>query len=122
MLNYFIFISSAEVFTKNNPIPSPKMITFNRGDSIEITAQYGAHPALPSDQNLLIGKYLIANIPQASQDTSPKVRVKVKLDINGIFNLESAQFVESIDQPQASSDAQPMEVVLSSLSCTILSH
>jgi len=33
----------------------------------------------------------------------------VKLDINGIFNLESAQFVESVDQPQAPSDAQPME-------------
>jgi len=98
---------SAEVFTKNNPIPSPKMITFNRGDAIEIVAHYGPHPALPSDQHLHIAKYLISNIPPA-QDTTAKVKVKVKLDTNGVFNLESAQFVESVDQPQPS-EPQPME-------------
>lgn len=91
------------------------MITFNHGTEIELVAQYAAHPSLLVDANPLIGRFSITNIPAPSTpDAAAKVRVKVKLDIHGIFNLESAQLVESVDQPLADAP-QPMEV------CTKLS-
>lgn len=93
------------------------MITFNRGDSIELLAAYAPHPTLPVGHNTRIGRFVISNIPAPSAtDTSAKVRVKVKLDINGVFTLETAQLVEALEAVPAS-DAQPMEVRCFCASC-----
>lgn len=99
---------SDTVFKANSPIPNPKMITFPRSDSLEIVADYLPHPDFPVDHPTLIGTYAINNISRPSSSDPSNIKVKVKLDIHGIFSVEEAQLVEVL--PEApDSPATPME-------------
>eukprot|EP01111_Echinosteliopsis_oligospora_P011189 TRINITY_DN362_c0_g1_i2.p1 TRINITY_DN362_c0_g1~~TRINITY_DN362_c0_g1_i2.p1 ORF type:complete len:802 (-),score=310.35 TRINITY_DN362_c0_g1_i2:32-2437(-) len=98
---------SSDIFQKNNPIPSPKMVTFKRSeikeDTLAITADYAKDAQLPAGHPTSIGTFAIKNIPQPSSAENPAVvKVKVKLDIHGIFNVEEATLVETL--PESSSD------------------
>jgi heat shock protein 4 len=93
------------VFKANSSIPNPKMITFPRSESLEITADYQEHPELPSDHPTVVAKYTVANPRPASSDPA-NIKVKVKLDIHGIFSVENAQLVEVLPEDPT---ATPME-------------
>lgn len=50
--------------------------------------------------------------PQANGDSS-KVKVKVRVNINGLFNVSSATITEKVENPTPAADeqeSQPMEV------------
>ena len=82
-LKFLTIFSSAEVFTKNNPIPSPKMITMHRTEGVELSAIYSDTSLLPEGTDPLIGKFVIASLPITKAEPA-KIRVKVKLDLHGI--------------------------------------
>jgi heat shock protein 4 len=93
-----------EIFTRNNPVPSSKLLTFHRTEPLELIAEYSQPQLLPPGHNTLIGKFVISNIPQKEGET-PKIRVKVKLDISGTFVMESAQAIEAVEEPEVAPPA-----------------
>jgi len=101
------------VFKPNSVIPNPKMITFPRSESLEIVADYLPHPELAADHPTKIASYTVANSRPATSDPA-NIKVKVKLDIHGIFSAENAQLVEVLPETEeapapAATSPTPME-------------
>lgn len=88
-----------EVFTRNNPIPSSKMITFYRKDAFDVLVEYAQPQLLPPGTDTVLGKIHIPAIQSKQEGT--KVQLKVKLDLHGAFVAESAQMVETIETTEA---------------------
>jgi len=85
-----------EIFPKNCTIPAVKIITFPRGKPFEIKASYSPSADLAPGTSPFIGKWVIPKVPPTESGEPAKVRVKVKLDENGIFSVEYAQMIETV--------------------------
>uniref|UniRef100_A0A7N6BGP4 Heat shock protein 4b n=1 Tax=Anabas testudineus TaxID=64144 RepID=A0A7N6BGP4_ANATE len=86
-------ISDCEVFPKNHAAPFSKVLTFYRKEPFSLEAYYNCPKELPYPDPT-IGQFLIQKVvPQASGESS-KVKVKVRVNIHGIFSVSSASLVE----------------------------
>jgi len=87
---------SVEVFSLNNVIPSPKQVTIDRNRPTEVRVEYSKPELLAPAASTSLGKYNITlnDTPQGDA----KIRVKVKLDLNGIINMESAQLLTAVEE------------------------
>uniref|UniRef100_A0AAY4EMH2 Uncharacterized protein n=1 Tax=Denticeps clupeoides TaxID=299321 RepID=A0AAY4EMH2_9TELE len=84
-----------EVFPKNHPAPFSKVLTFYRKDPFSLEAYYNCPKEL-SCPDASIGKFMIQKVvPQASGESS-KVKVKVRVNVHGIFSVSSASLVEVV--------------------------
>ncbi|CAN9501787.1 unnamed protein product [Ophioblennius macclurei] len=98
-------LSDCEVFPKNHAAPFSKVLTFFRKDPFTLEAYYNNAKDLPYP-NTSLGQFLIQNVvPQASGE-SAKVKVKVRVNIHGVFSVSSASLVEVI---KSSEEDEPME-------------
>uniref|UniRef100_A0AAQ5XFH4 Heat shock protein 4b n=1 Tax=Amphiprion ocellaris TaxID=80972 RepID=A0AAQ5XFH4_AMPOC len=81
------------VFPKNHAAPFSKVLTFYRKEPFSLEAYYNCpNELLYPDPT--IGQFLIQKVvPQASGESS-KVKVKVRVNIHGIFSVSSASLVE----------------------------
>ena len=60
---------------------------------------------------LHLGSFLIDKVvPQANGESS-KVKVKVRVNIHGIFTTSSASLVEKTETPEEEAKEEPMEVI-----------
>lgn len=86
------------VFSKFNSVPITKMITLYRKDTFALTAAYDGSCKLPNGFPTKITEYTISDIPKiadADGKVDPtKVKVKLRLDIHGCLQLESAVAIE----------------------------
>ncbi|XP_026186501.1 heat shock 70 kDa protein 4b [Mastacembelus armatus] len=97
-------ITDCEVFPKNHAAPFSKVLTFYRKEPFSLEAYYNCPNELPYPDPT-IGQFLIQKVvPQASGESS-KVKVKVRVNIHGIFSVSSASLVEV----QKSDETEPME-------------
>nr|XP_019958780.1 PREDICTED: heat shock 70 kDa protein 4 [Paralichthys olivaceus] len=86
-------LSDCEVFPKNHAAPFSKVLTFYRREPFSLEAYYNCPNELPYPDPT-IGQFLIQKVvPQASGESS-KVKVKVRVNIHGIFSVSSASLVE----------------------------
>uniref|UniRef100_A0A673JNB2 Heat shock 70 kDa protein 4-like n=1 Tax=Sinocyclocheilus rhinocerous TaxID=307959 RepID=A0A673JNB2_9TELE len=86
-------VSDCEVFPKNHASPFSKVLTFYRREPFSLEAYYNCPKELPYPDPT-IGQYVIQKvIPQASGESS-KIKVKVRVNIHGIFSVSSASLVE----------------------------
>ncbi|XP_055014962.1 heat shock 70 kDa protein 4b [Boleophthalmus pectinirostris] len=86
-------VSDCEVFPKNHAAPFSKVLTFYRREPFSLEAYYNCHNELPYPDPT-IGQFMIQKVvPQASGESS-KVKVKVRVNIHGIFSVSSASLVE----------------------------
>ncbi|XP_076862023.1 heat shock 70 kDa protein 4b isoform X1 [Brachyhypopomus gauderio] len=86
-------VSECEVFPKNHAAPFSKVLTFYRKEPFSLEAYYNSPKDLPYPDPT-IGRYMIQKvIPQATGESS-KVKVKVRINIHGIFSVSSASLVE----------------------------
>ncbi|KAM3868552.1 heat shock 70 kDa protein 4a [Diretmus argenteus] len=86
-------LSDCEVFPKNHAAPFSKVLTFYRKDPFSLEAYYNNLKELPYP-NPTIGQFLVQNVvPQASGESS-KVKVKVRVNVHGVFSVSSASLVE----------------------------
>ncbi|KAM4621949.1 heat shock 70 kDa protein 4b [Polymixia lowei] len=86
-------LSDCEVFQKNHAAPFSKVLTFYRREPFSLEAYYNCPKDLPYPDPT-IGQFLIQKVvPQASGESS-KVKVKVRVNIHGIFSVSSASLVE----------------------------
>ncbi|XP_076021011.1 heat shock 70 kDa protein 4b isoform X1 [Genypterus blacodes] len=98
-------ISECEVFPKNHAAPFSKVLTFYRREPFSLEAYYSSPNELPYPDPT-IGQFLIQKVvPQASGESS-KVKVKVRVNIHGIFSVSSASLVEVQKSDEAE---EPME-------------
>uniref|UniRef100_A0A8C4GH04 Heat shock protein 4b n=1 Tax=Dicentrarchus labrax TaxID=13489 RepID=A0A8C4GH04_DICLA len=86
-------LSDCEVFPRNHAAPFSKVLTFYRKEPFSLEAYYSFPNELPYPDPT-IGQFLIQKVvPQASGESS-KVKVKVRVNIHGIFSVSSASLVE----------------------------
>ncbi|XP_044536188.1 heat shock 70 kDa protein 4L isoform X1 [Gracilinanus agilis] len=96
-----------EVFSKNHPAPFSKVITFHKKETFELEAYY-THPHEVPYPDPRIGNFTIQNVFPQSDGDSSKVKVKVRVNIHGIFSVASASVIEKQSLEGDHSDI-PME-------------
>lgn len=80
-------------------------MTFYRKEPFTLEAYYNNPKELPHPSNT-IGQFLVQNVvPQASGE-SAKVKVKVRVNVHGVFSVSSASLVETIKTAEGE---EPME-------------
>nr|XP_057919505.1 heat shock 70 kDa protein 4b [Doryrhamphus excisus] len=98
-------VSDCEVFPMNHVAPFSKVLTFYRKEPFSLEAYYNSPNTLPYPDPT-IGQFLIQKVvPQASGESS-KVKVKVRVNIHGIFSVSSASLVEVLKSDETE---EPME-------------
>uniref|UniRef100_A0A8D0ANR6 Heat shock protein 4a n=1 Tax=Sander lucioperca TaxID=283035 RepID=A0A8D0ANR6_SANLU len=107
-------LSDCEVFPKNHAAPFSKVLTFFRKEPFTLEGYYNNPKELPYP-NGTIGtlpypspnkKFVIQNVvPQASGE-SAKIKVKVRVNVHGMFSVSSASLVEVIKTAEGE---EPME-------------
>ncbi|MXQ82187.1 hypothetical protein E5288_WYG007968 [Bos mutus] len=96
-----------EVFCKNHPAPFSKVITFHKKEPFELEAFYTNLREVPYPDPR-IGNFTIQNVFPQSDGDSSKVKVKVRINIHGIFSVASASVIEKQNIEGDHSDI-PME-------------
>uniref|UniRef100_A0A3Q2U1X0 Heat shock protein 4a n=1 Tax=Fundulus heteroclitus TaxID=8078 RepID=A0A3Q2U1X0_FUNHE len=98
-------LSDCEVFPKNHAAPFSKVLTFYRKEPFTLEAYYN-NPKELKYPKATIGQFLIQNVvPQASGE-SAKIKVKVRVNVHGVFSVSSASLVELIKETEGE---EPME-------------
>ncbi|XP_014774714.1 heat shock 70 kDa protein 4 isoform X1 [Octopus bimaculoides] len=87
--------SKHEIFPKFHPIPFSKMLSFYRKEPFQINSYYSPTDQV-SDSHKFIGSFKIKDVvPQANGEKS-KLKIKLRVNIHGIFTVASASLVEKI--------------------------
>ncbi|XP_030642084.1 heat shock 70 kDa protein 4L [Chanos chanos] len=82
-----------EVYSKNHAAPFSKIITFHKKEPFDLEAFYSCPQELPYPDSR-IGRFTVQNVvPQPDGDSS-KVKVKVRVNLHGIFSVSSASLIE----------------------------
>uniref|UniRef100_A0A1B6CM60 Uncharacterized protein n=1 Tax=Clastoptera arizonana TaxID=38151 RepID=A0A1B6CM60_9HEMI len=89
-----------EVFPQHHPVPFSKMLTFYRKEPFAIKAFYSGPVPYPDN---FIGTFTVKDVKPTPEGESAKVKVKVRVTINGIFTISSASLVEKL--PTTENDA-----------------
>ncbi|XP_069574178.1 heat shock 70 kDa protein 4a isoform X2 [Brachyistius frenatus] len=98
-------LSDCEVFPKNHAAPFSKVLSFYRKEAFPLEAYYN-NPKELSHPDTSIGQFVIQNVvPQASGE-SAKVKVKVRVNVHGVFSVSSATLVEVLKTAEGE---EPME-------------
>ncbi|KAI4493155.1 hypothetical protein M0802_009572 [Mischocyttarus mexicanus] len=87
-----------EVFGYNHPIPFSKMLTFYRSNPFKLTASYSIPPS--SYPSTFVGVFSIKNVKPTQEGEVSKVKVKVRINLNGILTVASASLVEKREPTQ----------------------
>ncbi|XP_009889728.1 PREDICTED: heat shock 70 kDa protein 4L isoform X1 [Charadrius vociferus] len=101
-----------EVFSKNHAAPFSKVITFHKKEPFDLEAYY-THPHEVPYPDSRIGRFTIQNVgPQHDGDNS-KVKVKVRVNIHGLFSVANASIIEKTNVEGDQNDT-PMDTESSS--------
>eukprot|EP01104_Vermistella_antarctica_P012442 TRINITY_DN35_c0_g2_i1.p1 TRINITY_DN35_c0_g2~~TRINITY_DN35_c0_g2_i1.p1 ORF type:complete len:873 (-),score=354.80 TRINITY_DN35_c0_g2_i1:275-2893(-) len=91
--------NSSELFPASSTFPSLKAMTFPRQPRFDFSARYSAGSNLPPSAKptdaFHIGSWNFNNISMADSVDPAKVKVRMRLDVNGIFTVEKAEVVET---------------------------
>lgn len=99
--------SDAEVFAENSNCAT-KMFSFWRTEPFDLKAVYSDPDTIP-DKTEIIGTCRVDGVTPDAEGKSQKVKVKVKVNKNGVFSVESATLVEKLPEPEepAAKDEEP---------------
>ncbi|XP_054907640.1 heat shock 70 kDa protein 4a [Poeciliopsis prolifica] len=98
-------LSDCEVFPKNHAAPFSKVLTFYRKEPFMLEAYYNNLKEL-NYPTATIGQFLIQNVVPRASGESSKVKVKVRVNLHGVFSVSSAALVEVIKDTEGE---EPME-------------
>ncbi|OAY55118.1 hypothetical protein MANES_03G128900v8 [Manihot esculenta] len=85
--------SNGILFPKGQPIPSIKVLTFQRSNSFHLEAFYANPNELPPGASSKISSSTIGPFP-GSYSEKARIKLKVQLNLHGIFTIESAMLME----------------------------
>ncbi|GFR98876.1 heat shock protein 105 kDa [Elysia marginata] len=100
--------SSLEVFTRFHPTPFSKMLTFYRKEPFSLSASYTSAKDIPHPETD-IGSFKITNVVAQPTGESTKVKVKVRINSHGCFNILSANMYEKIEGQAAEEEEETKE-------------
>lgn len=86
-------MGECEVFTKNQAAPFSKVITFHKKEPFDLEAFYSNPQELPYSDHT-IGCFSVQNVAPQPDGESSKVKVKVRVNIHGIFSVSGASLIE----------------------------
>lgn len=89
--------SEVEVFSRWNPIPSTKILSFYKKEPMTLTARYSYPNDIPYSE-ARIGQYTIEKIQAQPDGTPSNINVKVRLHRDGTFDITHASIVESKEE------------------------
>uniref|UniRef100_A0A8D2NN51 Heat shock 70 kDa protein 4 n=1 Tax=Zosterops lateralis melanops TaxID=1220523 RepID=A0A8D2NN51_ZOSLA len=98
-------LCDCEVFPKNHPAPFSKVLTFYRKEPFTLEAYYSSPKELPYPDPA-IAHFLVQKVTPQTDGSSSKVKVKVRVNIHGIFSVSSASLVEV---HKSDENEEPME-------------
>ncbi|KAL0486377.1 HSP70 [Acrasis kona] len=90
---------SSPMFKLYEATPSSKILTFSRNKDFDLFALYTQPEQLPAGTSTSIGKFSIQGVPSAnaSGKGTPKIKVKVRHNIHGVFQIEDAHTVDEVE-------------------------
>lgn len=89
---------TSPMFKQYEGTPASKILTFPRNKDFELFALYTDVESLPPKTNNLIGKFTVVGVPEKNSTGGPtKVKVKVRHNLHGIFQVEEAHTVEEVE-------------------------
>ncbi|CAH1776947.1 unnamed protein product [Owenia fusiformis] len=91
--------SDLEVFPRYHAIPFSKMLTFFRKEPFNVEARY-SHPSDIPYPSPVLGQFAIKDIKPQADGESSKVKVKVRVNIHGVFTVAQASLVEKLPQKE----------------------
>ncbi|KAH6673769.1 putative heat shock protein Hsp88 [Halenospora varia] len=89
--------TSLTVFNKGNVMPSTKILTFYRKEPFQLEAKYAKPEMLPGKTNPWIGRFSVKNVKADSKDDFMICKLKARLNLHGILNVEQGYFVEDME-------------------------
>ncbi|EUB56345.1 heat shock protein [Echinococcus granulosus] len=110
--------NSCEIFKHLSSVPASKKLTFYRKSDFALTASY-SHPEGLHIGDSRIGSFLIKDIVPTPPDNCCQVRIKARVNSNGIFTICNACVMERVEKevevaiedpkPEASTVANAIE-------------
>jgi molecular chaperone DnaK (HSP70) len=91
------------VFPQFHAVPFSKMLTFYRRDNFCVEGEYDDSAPIP---DLHIGNFEIGEVKPKEDGSNQKVKVKVRVNLNGVFTVSSASLIEKHEVEEE----VPMEV------------
>ena len=89
--------TSLTVFNKGNVMPSTKILTFYRKQPFDLEARYAKPEMLPGKMNPWIGRFSVKGVKADSKDDFMICKLKARLNLHGILNVESGYYVEDVE-------------------------
>jgi heat shock 70kDa protein 4 len=89
--------TSLTVFSKGNVMPSTKILTFYRKQPFDLEARYAKPEAMPGKPNPWIGRFSVKGVKADSKDDFMICKLKARLNLHGILNVESGYYVEDVE-------------------------
>lgn len=89
--------TSLTVFNKGNVMPSTKILTFYRKQPFDLEARYARPDSLPGRTNPWIGRFSIKGVKADSKEDFMICKLKARLNLHGVLNVESGYYVEDIE-------------------------
>lgn len=89
--------TSLTVFNKGNVMPSTKILTFYRKQPFDLEAKYAKPDMLPGKMNSWIGRFSVKGVKADSKDDFMICKLKARLNLHGVLNVESGYYVEDIE-------------------------
>ncbi|EON69231.1 hsp88-like protein [Coniosporium apollinis CBS 100218] len=93
--------TSLVVFNKGNVMPSTKILTFYRKHPFDLEARYAKPEMLPGKMNPWIGRFSVKSVKADSKDDFMICKLKARLNLHGILNVEQGYYVEDqeVEEP-----------------------
>ncbi|KAK4450702.1 heat shock protein 70 family [Podospora aff. communis PSN243] len=87
--------TSLTVFNKGNVLPSTKILTFYRKQQFHLEARYAQPEQLPGKISPFIGRFSVKGVAPTGQPEDFMIcKLKARVNIHGILNVESGYYVE----------------------------
>lgn len=110
--------TSLTVFNRGGVMPSTKILTFYRKQPFDLEAKYAKPEMLPVKSKAWIGRFSVKGVKADSKDDFMICKLKVRLNLHGISNVEQGYYVEDqeVEEPVADAkdgekkDADAMEI------------
>ena len=97
------------VFNKGNAMPSTKILTFYRKQPFDLEAKYAKPETLPGKVNPWIGRFSVKGVKADSKDDFMICKLKARLNLHGILNVEQGYYVEDQEIEEPVPDAKDGE-------------
>lgn len=89
--------TSLTVFNKGNVMPSTKILTFYRKQPFDLEARYAKPDQLPGKTSPWIGRFSVKGVKADANDDFMICKLKARLNLHGILNVESGYYVEDVE-------------------------